>query len=220
MLQRHCDAPVPSIQAAPPGPAPTNAGIDDFNLSTSTPSACLTSTLRDKAISTAVHAGLRGPAARVAGAAAAIGFEGYGLYQELNEHGERLQENLISAGQYKDKVCESTVTSSGRAIGGLAGAAAGQVAIPVPVVGAVVGGLVGAAAGGLHASSLIRGAIRLSGGKQKGGDDLVRCVEHLPQEGGSDLPQPTTHSQGDAARSACMDSHPSEAPLCDEEALL
>merc|ERR1712232_1427 len=47
-----------------------------------------------------------------------------------------------------------------------------------PLVGAVVGGILGAAAGGMHANSLMTGALRLSGGKAKGGDDLVRCVEY------------------------------------------
>jgi len=140
------------------------------------------STLQEKAVSTVVHAGLRGPAARAAGAAAAIGCEGYGLYKEISAHGERLQSRDISACQYQEKVYESTVTSSGRAIGGLAGAAAGQAAIPVPLVGAVVGGLVGAACGGAHAASFARGMWRMSGGSAHGGDDLVRCVEHRAGE--------------------------------------
>merc|ERR1712066_362455 len=63
-------------------------------------------------------------------------------------------------------------------MGGFAGVAIGQAAIPVPLVGAVVGGVVGAACGGLHADSFARGMLRLSGNKAKGGDDLVRCVEH------------------------------------------
>ena len=36
--------------------------------------------------------------------------------------------------QYKERIAESAVASSGRCVGGLAGAAAGQAAIPIPVV--------------------------------------------------------------------------------------
>ncbi|CAK0894519.1 unnamed protein product [Prorocentrum cordatum] len=128
----------------------------------------------DTAVQTAVHAGLRGPATRLAGAAAAMGCEGYALYKEVREHADKYKRRDISGSQYEEKVAESAITSSGRAMGGLCGAAVGQAALPVPIVGAVVGGLVGATAGGLHASSLVRGMSRLSGGKAKGGDDLVR----------------------------------------------
>lgn len=145
-------------------------------------SGSFASTLQEKALATAVHAGLRGPAAKVAGAAAALGFEGYNLYREIGEHSEQLESKEISSDQYKEKICESAISSSGRAFGGLAGAAAGQVVIPVPFVGAVVGGLVGAACGGLQANSLARGVLRLSGGCAKGGDDLVRCIEHHQDE--------------------------------------
>lgn len=135
--------------------------------------------LKEKALSTALHVGLRGgSAARMAGAVAAIGCEGYVFYQDINEHQEKLSSRDISSDQYAERVCESGVTSSGRALGGIAGAAAGQAAIPIPIVGAVIGGLVGAACGGIHANSLVRGALRLSGSQAKGGDDLVRVVEH------------------------------------------
>jgi len=144
----------------------------------------LTGSLHENAIHTAMHCGLRGPAAKVAGTAAAIGCEGYKLYHEISGHGDKLVHRKISEGQYQERVCESTITCSSRAIGGFAGAAAGQVAIPVPVLGAVVGSVVGATCGGLHAESLVRGAWRLSGGKAKGGDDLVRCVEHYPKPNG------------------------------------
>jgi len=149
-------------------------------------SSSLTTTIQEKALATALHLGLRGSAARVAGAVAAVGCEGYALYREIAEHGEQLGNRNISEDQFQERVCESAVSSSGRAIGGLAGAAAGQAAIPVPIVGAVVGGVLGAACGGLHANSLVRGAWRLSGAKAKGGEDLVRCVEHRP-EGAEDL---------------------------------
>lgn len=62
----------------------------------------------------------------------------------------------------------------------MAGAVAGQAAIPVPVLGAVIGGVVGAMAAGHHASSLVKGSLRLTGSQARGGDDLVRCVEHGP----------------------------------------
>ncbi|CAE7530389.1 unnamed protein product, partial [Symbiodinium sp. CCMP2456] len=134
--------------------------------------------LQEKAISTAIHVGCRGPAARVAGAAAAMTVEGYALYKEIGRHCEQLEGKNISSEQFTERICESTVSSSGRAIGSLAGAAVGQASIPVPVVGAVIGGVAGAACGGFYANSLVRGAWRLSGGKAKGGDDIVRCVEH------------------------------------------
>ncbi|CAE7216506.1 unnamed protein product [Symbiodinium pilosum] len=134
--------------------------------------------LQEKAISTAIHVGCRGPAARVAGAAAAMTVEGYALYKEIGRHCEQLEVKNISSDQFTERICESTVSSSGRAIGSLAGAAMGQASIPVPVVGAVIGGVAGAACGGFYANSLVRGAWRLSGGKAKGGDDIVRCVEH------------------------------------------
>eukprot|EP00929_Paragymnodinium_shiwhaense_P051572 TRINITY_DN25933_c0_g1_i1.p1 TRINITY_DN25933_c0_g1~~TRINITY_DN25933_c0_g1_i1.p1 ORF type:complete len:420 (-),score=66.85 TRINITY_DN25933_c0_g1_i1:130-1389(-) len=145
------------------------------------------STIQHKAVESAAHVVLRGPAAKLAGAAAAIGFEGYNLYNEVGDHSEKLTDQKISEGQYQDRCVESTVTSSGRAMGGLAGAALGQASIPIPVVGAVVGGIVGAAAGGIHANSLWGGAMRLSGGRAKGGDDLVKCVEHKPR--GQELTQ-------------------------------
>ncbi|CAE7323810.1 unnamed protein product [Symbiodinium natans] len=134
--------------------------------------------LQEKAISTAIHVGCRGPASRVAGAAAAMTVEGYALYKEIGRHCEQLEVKKISSEQFTERICESTVSSSGRAIGSLAGAAVGQASIPVPVVGAVIGGVAGAACGGFYANSLVRGAWRLSGGKAKGGDDIVRCVEH------------------------------------------
>jgi len=134
--------------------------------------------LQEKAISTAIHVGCRGPAARAAGAAAAMTVEGYALYKEIDHHRELLGKQTINNDQYTERICESTVSSSGRAIGSLAGAALGQASIPVPVVGAVIGGVVGGTCGGFHANSLIRGAMRLSGGKAKGGDDMVRCVDH------------------------------------------
>lgn len=140
--------------------------------------------LHENAIHTAMHCGLRGPAAKVVGTAAAVGCEGYRLYSEVSGHKETLEHQKISEGQYQERVCDSTVTASSRALGGFAGAAAGQAMIPVPVVGAVVGSVVGATCGGLHAESLLRGAWRLSGGKAKGGDDLVRCVEHYPKSNG------------------------------------
>jgi len=134
--------------------------------------------LQEKIVSGALHLGCRGPAAKVAGAAAAMTVEGYALYKEIDGHRQELGRNVISDEQYTEKICESSITSSGRAIGSLAGAAIGQASIPVPVVGAVIGGVVGGACGGFHANSLIKGAWRLSGGKAKGGDDLVRCVDH------------------------------------------
>eukprot|EP00439_Symbiodinium_sp_Y106_P068533 s2747_g11.t1 len=137
--------------------------------------------LQEKAISTAIHVGCRGPAARVAGAAAAMTVEGYALYKEIGRHCEQLEGKNISSEQFTERICESTVSSSGRAIGSLAGAAVGQASIPVPVVGAVIGGVAGAACGGFYANSLVRGAWRLSGGKAKGGDDIVRCAEETAQ---------------------------------------
>jgi hypothetical protein len=141
----------------------------------------LTHKLKEKAISTAVHLGCKGPAAKVAGAAAAVTVEGYALYREISNHGEHLESKKISQEQYQERICESSVTSSARAIGGLAGAAVGQAAIPVPLVGALVGGVIGGACGGFHANSLVRGAMRLSG-RAKGGDGLVRCVEHTSKD--------------------------------------
>ncbi|CAJ1379827.1 unnamed protein product [Effrenium voratum] len=137
--------------------------------------------IQEKAISTAIHVGCRGSAARAAGAAAAMTVEGYALYKEIGRHRDQLDGKNISSDQFAEKVCESTVSSSGRAIGSLAGAAIGQASIPVPVVGAVIGGVAGAACGGFYANSLVRGAWRLSGGSAKGGDDIVRCVEHAPE---------------------------------------
>jgi hypothetical protein len=163
----------PSQQTLPDADE-TTAGADE-------PRSQLSNTVTEKAISTAVHVGMRGPAAKIAGAAAAIGCEGYALYKDIGEHSDALESRVISSGQFQERVAESTIASSGRAIGGLAGAVAGQAAIPVPVVGAVVGGVVGAACGGLHATSFSRGAFRLTGSKAKGGDDLVRCIEHKPR---------------------------------------
>ncbi|CAK9014609.1 unnamed protein product [Durusdinium trenchii] len=134
--------------------------------------------VQEKAVSTAIHVGCRGSAARAAGAAAAMTVEGYALYKEIGKHCEQLEEKNISSDQFAERICESTVSSSGRAIGSLAGAAVGQASIPVPVVGAVIGGVAGAACGGFYANSLVRGAWRLSGGPAKGGDGIVRCVEH------------------------------------------
>lgn len=145
------------------------------------PSSSGMTTFQEKALHTALHAGLKnGAVAKTAGAVAAISCEGFNLYQNITEHTDQLKESKISDDQYQEKICESSVTSSGRVMGGLAGAAVAQAAIPVPVVGALVGGMVGAAAGGLHANSLVRGALRLSGSQAKGGDNLVRCVEHQP----------------------------------------
>jgi len=138
--------------------------------------------LQEKALSTAIHMGCRGPAARAAGAAAAMTVEGYALYKEIGKHCELHEAKNISSDQLTERVCESTVSSSGRAMGSLAGAALGQASIPVPVVGAVIGGVAGAACGGFYANSLVRGAWRLSGGKAKGGEDIVRCVEHAPED--------------------------------------
>mmetsp|Transcript_67733 Transcript_67733/g.141574 ORF Transcript_67733/g.141574 Transcript_67733/m.141574 type:complete len:215 (-) Transcript_67733:384-1028(-) len=141
----------------------------------------LTSSVGEKTMGTALHVGLRtGHAARLAGAGLAFGCEGYTLYREVETHRQQLDSQAISNDQCQERIAESTVSSGGRALGGLAGAAVGQAAIPVPIVGAVLGGIVGAAAGGFQASSLIRGSLRLSGTQAKGGDDLVRCVEHAP----------------------------------------
>eukprot|EP00927_Polykrikos_kofoidii_P040166 TRINITY_DN34383_c0_g1_i1.p1 TRINITY_DN34383_c0_g1~~TRINITY_DN34383_c0_g1_i1.p1 ORF type:complete len:435 (+),score=71.66 TRINITY_DN34383_c0_g1_i1:123-1427(+) len=139
-----------------------------------------TNNIHHRAVETVVHVGMRGPIAKLAGAAAAVGFEGYNLYREVGEHQEKLEDKKINSLQFQERCTESAVTSSGRVMGGLAGAAAGQAAIPVPLVGAVVGGLVGAAAGGFHANSLVAGAMRLAGGRAKSGDDLVTCTEHFP----------------------------------------
>jgi len=139
------------------------------------------SVIPDKICPTAVHVALRsGPAARVAGVAATVGVEGYELYKSIGEHYQRLNERTISGEQCQERILESVVSSSSRAAGGLAGAAVGQAAIPIPVVGALLGGVVGAACGGYHATSFVRGSARLAGSKAKGGDDLVRCVEHQP----------------------------------------
>lgn len=139
-------------------------------------------TVEEKAVSTVLHVGLRGPAARVAGAAAAFGCEGYALYQDIGQHKEELENKNISKDQFQEKVTDSTISSSGRAFGGLAGAVAGQAACPVPIVGAVVGGVIGAGIGGFQAQSFSRGLLAMTGGRAKGGDDLVRCVEHKPRE--------------------------------------
>mmetsp|Transcript_5844 Transcript_5844/g.13936 ORF Transcript_5844/g.13936 Transcript_5844/m.13936 type:complete len:393 (-) Transcript_5844:82-1260(-) len=139
----------------------------------------LSSVIGEKAVATGVHLCLKsGAAAKVAGAAATFGCEGYGLYQEVSAHNEKLGKGDISTDQFQEKVSESTITSAGRAMGGLAGVAVGQAAIPVPLVGAVVGGVLGATCGGLHANSFATGMLRLTGGKARGGDDLVRCIEH------------------------------------------
>lgn len=162
---------------------PTNGGSSPSLIRSGPLSASekLTHKLKEKAISTAVHLGCKGPAAKVAGAAAAVTVEGYALYREISNHGEHLESKKISQEQYQERICESSVTSSARAIGGLAGAAVGQAAIPVPLVGALVGGVIGGACGGFHATSLVRGAMRLSG-RAKGGDGLVRCVEHTSKD--------------------------------------
>lgn len=148
--------------------------------------------LKEKGLNAVLHAGLRGgQVAKVAGVAAALSCEGYNLYQEVVQHGEKHKEGNINSDQYQERICESAVTSSSRCVGGLAGAAVGQAAIPVPVVGALIGGLVGAAAGGLQANSMVRGALRLSGSQAKGGDDLVRCVEYTPNASADgDLEEP------------------------------
>eukprot|EP00438_Fugacium_kawagutii_P031111 Skav214917 [mRNA] locus=scaffold2073:85523:86239:- [translate_table: standard] len=146
--------------------------------------------VQEKAISTAIHVGCRGSAARAAGAAAAMTVEGYALYKEIGKHCEEFGEKNISSDQFAERICESTVSSSGRAIGSLAGAAVGQASIPVPIVGAVIGGVAGATCGGFYANSLVRGAWRLSGGSAKGGDDIVRCVEHGPND--SKIPSEST----------------------------
>ena len=148
--------------------------------------------LQEKALSTAVHVGCRGSAARAAGAAAAMTVEGYALYKEIGKHCEQLEEKNISSDQFAERICESTVSSSGRAIGSLAGAAMGQASIPVPIVGAVIGGVAGATCGGFYANSLVRGAWRLSGGSAKGGDDIVRCVEHFPHEADTKVSEKNT----------------------------
>lgn len=189
---------------------------------TSAPRTQLSKTLQDKAIHTAAHVALRGPAAKIAGAAAAIGCEGYNLYQDVGGHSEQLENKNISKDQFQERVAESTIQSSGRAIGGLAGAAAGQAAIPIPLVGAVVGGVLGAAAGGMHASSFARGAFRLSGSKARGGDDLVRCIEHKPMNNSAqvaapaDLPAPAPTFAVAATSSAGR----SGTSLGDEDGLL
>eukprot|EP00930_Biecheleria_cincta_P010655 TRINITY_DN1128_c0_g1_i2.p1 TRINITY_DN1128_c0_g1~~TRINITY_DN1128_c0_g1_i2.p1 ORF type:complete len:385 (+),score=73.12 TRINITY_DN1128_c0_g1_i2:30-1157(+) len=179
-------APSPCAAANSPQPSKANAAFEKGSLAER-----VTGKLQEKALSTALHLGCRGPAARVAGAAAAMTVEGYALYKEIDGHRAQLHRQTISTDQYTERACESFVSSSGRAIGSLAGAAMGQAAIPVPVVGAVIGGVIGGTAGGFHANSLIKGAWRLSGGKAKGGDDLVRCVEYDPplhrQDVSSDL---------------------------------
>jgi len=162
--------------------------------------AKLKAKVQEKALATAVHMGLRGPAARAAGAVAAVGVEGYALYQEIVDHADKHEQKTISVDQFQERICESAVSSSGRAIGGLAGAAAGQAAIPVPIVGAVVGGVVGAVCGGFHAESLLRGASRLTGSKAKGGDDLVRCVEH---QGEANAEQASFTTSQDCFTSGC-----------------
>jgi len=134
---------------------------------------------KESAISGVVHVAARGPAARVAGAGIAVGFEGYNLYHDVQDHNEKLEQKEINDDQYKERVADSTITSSGRAIGGLAGAAMGQAAIPIPLVGAIIGGVVGGCAGGLHASSFATGMWKITGTSAKSaGHDMVRCVEH------------------------------------------
>lgn len=190
------------------------------------PRSQLSHTIREKAVHTAVHVGLRGSAAKIAGAAAAIGCEGYALYQDVGGHSEKLQNNDISKDQFQERVAESTITSSGRAIGGLAGAAAGQAAIPVPLVGAVIGGVLGAGVGGLHANSFARGAFRLSGSKARGGDDLVRCIEHKPAKyasgafAASSEPAAVSHPAAAAAAPPAAAAAPAGIFLADEEQLL
>uniref|UniRef100_A0A7S1F822 Uncharacterized protein n=1 Tax=Noctiluca scintillans TaxID=2966 RepID=A0A7S1F822_NOCSC len=138
--------------------------------------------LGESAMTSALHVGFRSSAAKTCGSVAAAGFEGYALYREVGEHGDKLDQKKISADQYQERVSESTITSAARAVGGLAGAGMGQLLVPVPVVGAVVGGVCGAAMGGFQATSFASGMLRLAGNKAKGGDDLVRCVEHLPSD--------------------------------------
>uniref|UniRef100_A0A7S4SRK2 Uncharacterized protein n=1 Tax=Alexandrium monilatum TaxID=311494 RepID=A0A7S4SRK2_9DINO len=180
-----------------------------------------TSTLQEKALATALHLGLKGPAARAAGAVAAVSCEGYALYREILEHNDQFDHRNINEDQYKERVCESAVSSSGRAMGGLAGAAAGQAAIPVPIVGAVVGGVLGAACGGYHANSLVRGAWRLSGAKAKGGDDLVRCVEHKPDMAEAANSGGVTLGSSDTdlgcSLTACSAPSPASLPRQEEE---
>jgi len=181
---RASQRPAEEVPSAPPCPAlglPGAALEGPHMTSSNSPGSSLsqaTHKLQEKAISSMVHLGLRGPAAKVAGAAAAMTVEGYALYQDIRHHGEKLETNSINADQFTERVCESGVTSSGRVFGSMAGAAIGQAAIPIPILGAVVGGVLGGTCGGLQANSLIRGAWRLSGGKAKGGEDLVRVVEH------------------------------------------
>eukprot|EP00435_Cladocopium_sp_Y103_P057788 s1207_g20.t1 len=64
-----------------------------------------------------------------------------------------------------------------------------------------------ATCGGFYANSLVRGAWRLSGGSAKGGDDIVRCVEHFPYE-------------ADSKQKSCDEDSPTGGRSFIEEALL
>lgn len=90
---------------------------------------------------------------------------------------EQLKDKVINKDQYAEGVTMCSVAASGRAMGGLAGAALGQSAIPIPVVGAVIGGVAGAVVGGAHSETFAHGIWRLSGNKAKA-DDQVKCIEH------------------------------------------
>mmetsp|Transcript_75314 Transcript_75314/g.140432 ORF Transcript_75314/g.140432 Transcript_75314/m.140432 type:complete len:400 (+) Transcript_75314:32-1231(+) len=180
----------PAKQLTAPSSSPRNESSPPAikQEASSVPDA-LSSVIGEKAVATGVHLCLKsGAAAKVAGAAATFGCEGYALYQEVSAHSEKLEKGDMSNDQFQEKVSESTITSAGRAMGGLAGVAVGQAAIPVPLVGAVVGGVLGATCGGLHANSFATGMLRLTGGKARGGDDLVRCIEHKSPETENILP--------------------------------
>merc|ERR1719265_1631943 len=135
-----------------------------------------------------VQGGMHGPGARVAGAAAAVGCEAYRLYGEVQEKSEQLRDNVINKEQYTEGVTMCSVAASGRAMGGLAGAALGQASIPIPVVGAVIGGVAGAVVGGVHSETFAGGIFRLTGGKAKA-DENVRCIEHKSND------QPVSQSE-------------------------
>ncbi|OLP86396.1 hypothetical protein AK812_SmicGene32513 [Symbiodinium microadriaticum] len=148
--------------------------------------------LQEKAISTAIHVGCRGPAARVAGAAAAMTVEGYArlwhhsVVQDFAcTDGERhaisvVQRNwsALRAARQNDEnrpvphilntpligqLEDKNISSEQFTAQISAVGKKAEASIPVPVVGAVIGGVAGAACGGFYANSLVRGAWRLSG---------------------------------------------------------
>lgn len=177
-----------------------------------------------------LQGGMHGPAARFAGAAAAVGCEAYRLYGEVQEKSQQLKDKVINQDQFTEGVTMCSVSASGRAMGGLAGAGVGQAMIPIPIVGAVVGGVAGAVVGGVHSETFASGVWRLSGNKAKAADN-VKCIEHKVDDQPCIRAEYTNH--GPSEDLACSvvpgslkEQHfdrqlfHSQAALCEDEGLL